>query len=111
MLLQEREILFAGLINKNGKIISGGFKPGINLIGEFEREMVFMEHVLMATMNKDFDGCLGRILYTVSKREKVIMINFSIGSFLFLVAVDPMENVDKEVTKIQKSLDNLAFCV
>jgi hypothetical protein len=32
ILLKEKEILFAGLINKNGKIVCGGFKHEVNLL-------------------------------------------------------------------------------
>jgi hypothetical protein len=71
---------------------------------------MLMEHVLMATMNKDFDSCLGRILYTISKREKAVIINFSIGAFLFLVAVDPIADVDSKLREIQKRLANIAVC-
>jgi hypothetical protein len=102
ILLKEREISFAGLINKSGRIVAGGFKTGMKLADEFEREKLFLEHVLMASMNKDFDHCLGRIRYTAAKREKTTMMSFSIGSFLFLVVIDPKEDIEKEANKIEK---------
>jgi hypothetical protein len=110
-LLREKEVLFAGLISKHGKLVSGGFKPGVNLVDELEKEIMFMEHALMATMTRDFDSCLGRVLYTASKREKTTLINFSMGTFLFLVAVDPVEDIEKETNKIQKIINGFALHV
>ena len=108
VLLRERGVLFAGLISKSGKLVSGGFKSGIKIVDESEKEILFMEHVLMATMNNDFDNCFGRVLYTISKREKMTIINFSIDSSLFLIAVDPIDDTKKETSKIQQIIKNFA---
>jgi hypothetical protein len=67
---------------------------------------MFMEHVLMATMSKDFDDCLGRVRYMASKREKMTTISFSLGSFLLLIAVDPRADIEKETSKIQGIIKN-----
>jgi hypothetical protein len=106
ILLNENEIFFAGLISKSGRIVAGGFKAGMTLADEFEREKLFMEHVLMASMNRDFDYCLGHLRYTAAKRKKTTMMSFSIGSFLFLVIFDPNEDIEKEASKIEKVIKN-----
>jgi hypothetical protein len=106
ILLKESEIFFAGLINKSGRLVAGGHKTGITLADEFEIEKLFMEHVLMASMNRDFDYCLGRLRYTAAKREKTTMLSFSIGSFLFLVVIDPKEDVEKVANKIERIIKN-----
>jgi hypothetical protein len=70
ILLREK-ISFAGLINKSGRLVASGLKVGLTpIVDEFEREKLFMEYVLMASMRKDFDYCLGRVKYTASKGEK-----------------------------------------
>jgi hypothetical protein len=106
ILLREK-ISFAGLINKSGRLVAGGLKVGLTpIVDEFEREKLFMEYVLMASMRKDFDYCLGRVKYTASKGEKMTMMSFPIGSFLFLVAVDPRIDIEKEANKIEKIIKN-----
>lgn len=102
VLLAEREILFAGIISKTGKLVSGGAKPGIKLVEESEKEMLFMQHVLMSTMNGDFDDGLGRALYTVTKREKLTMVYFTIGVSLFMIAIDPTADIRRTMSKIQR---------
>jgi hypothetical protein len=103
VLLNEKEVLFVGLINKRGRLVAGGFKIGVSSIeDEAERQKFYMEYVLMASMRKDFDYYLGPERYTVSKREKISMISFSVGQAIFLVAVDPKEDIEKEASKIEK---------
>lgn len=101
-LLAENEILFAGIISKTGKLVSGGAKLGVKLVEESEKEMLFMQHVLMSTMNNDFDGGLGRALYTVTKREKMTMIYFTIDSSLFMIAIEPAADIRRTMSKIQR---------
>ena len=102
-LLNEKEVLFVGLINKRGRLVAGGFKTGVSSIeDEAERQKFYMEYVLMASMRKDFDYYLGPERYTVSKRETISMISFSVDQAIFLVAVDPKEDIEKEASKIEK---------
>jgi len=110
VLLAEKEIIFAGIISKTGKLVSGGAKPGIKLVEESEKEMLFMQHVLMSTMNNDFDGGLGRALYTVTKREKMTIVYFTIDSSLFMIALDPTADIRRTMSKIQRIIkDSTGF--
>lgn len=112
VLLNEREVFFAGLINKRGRLVAGGFKAGAHSIeDEAERQKLYMEYTLMASMRKDFDYYFGSERYTTSKRDKVSMISFSINSSVFLVAVDSKMNVEKEANKIEKIITREFSCV
>lgn len=104
-LLKNKQIYFAGLVNKSGKLISGYFKPEMRL-DEFERERMLMSHVLIVSLNRDFDSLLGKMRYTISKREKIDLISFSIGSFLLLVAVDAGMNVESVAVEIERTIKN-----
>lgn len=105
-LLKNKQIYFAGLVNKSGKLISGYFKPEMGSIDEFERERILMSHVLIVSLNRDFDSFLGKMRYTISKREKIDLISFSIGSFLLLVAVDAGMNVESVAVEIERTIKN-----
>jgi hypothetical protein len=112
ILLNEREVLFAGFINKRGRLVAGGFKAGAHSIEDkAERQKMYMEHTLMASMRKDFDYYFGSERYTASKREKVSMISFSIDSSVFLVAVDSTTDVEKEANKIEKIITREFSCM
>lgn len=102
-LLKENEVFFAGFINKNGRLIAGGFKSGMeSIVSGQDREMLFLEDVLMASFRKEFDDHFGKVRYTVSKREKLTMISFSFESFVLMVSVDSAVSIEQETSKIEK---------
>lgn len=69
-LLREPEITFAGLIDRMGKLVAGGFKHGIVPIeDEAERQKMYSDVVLRASLRKDFDYSLGPVMYSASRRE------------------------------------------
>ena len=70
-LLQEEEVRFAGIINEQGTLISGGFKKGLTpLEGDETKLKNFMEFVSNISIRKDFDESLGPINYLAARRDK-----------------------------------------
>lgn len=109
LLLQERQVIFAGIVGKNGKLISGGHGQDKHLFDESKNEIMFMEQVLMSSMNKEFDSLLGRVGFTMTKREKVTIVTCSIGSALLFVAIDPRGSIDDIISKMQKIAEDFAI--
>ena len=55
-LLEESEIRFAGIVDKDGELISGGFKEGIAPYeGDETRLQSFLEFVSKASIRKEYD--------------------------------------------------------
>lgn len=102
-LLDYDEIRFAGLINNMGRLVAGGFKPGISpLEDDAERKKMYMELALRVSMRKDFDYCLGPVKYAASRREKAVMLSFPLNSNVLLVSAEPDVDIDKTANKIIK---------
>jgi len=102
-LLEEDEIRFAGLINRMGRLVAGGFKAGVNpLEDDAERQKMYMELALRVAMRKEFDYSLGPVKYTASRREKAIMMSFPLDSNVMLVSAEPNVDIDKTANKIMK---------
>jgi len=100
-LLQEPEIRFAGIINPMGNLIAGGFKKGVKpLEDEADRRKMYMELILRVTTRNEFDNCLGPVKYSASRREKVVMLSFSLGGNVLLVSAKPDVDIDKTAKKI-----------
>ena len=103
LLLQEDVIRFAGLISSQGRHVAGGFKPGIiPLVDAADMQQIAMELALRVAMRKEFDYALGSVKYTVSQREKVVMMSFPISSNALLVSAMADIDIDKTVRKIMK---------
>ena len=55
-LLLEKDIRFAGIINDEGNLISGGFKEGLTPLEQDESKLQsFMKFVSKASIRKEFD--------------------------------------------------------
>lgn len=82
-------IRFAGVIDKMGNLVAGGMKKGIQpLEPKEERRKLYLEFALRNAMRQDFDSEYGKVIYTLSEREKIKITSFPMGENLVLVSVD-----------------------
>lgn len=103
LLLKEKEIRFAGLINNLGKLVAGGFKEGITpLEDEAEQRKMYMELALRVSMRMEFDYSLGPVKFSASRREKAVMMSFPLNNNVLLVSVEPTVDIEKFAQKILK---------
>ncbi len=102
-LLDYDEFRFAGLINNMGRLVAGGFKPGISpLEDDAERKKMYLELALRVSMRKEFDYSLGPVKYCASRREKAVMLSFPMNSNVLLISAEPNVDIDKTANKIMK---------
>ncbi len=108
LILQEKEVRFAGLINNMGNLVAGGFKDGIKpLEDEAEQRKMFMELALRVSMRMEFDYSLGPVKYSASRREKAVMLSFPINNNVLLVSTEPSVDIDQFAQKILRSIGKL----
>ena len=70
-LLNESEIRFAGIVDKDGQLVSGGFKDGISPHeGDETRLQSFLEFVSKASIRKEYDESLGADQLSCSKTRQ-----------------------------------------
>ena len=75
-LLSESEIRFAGIVDKNGQLISGGFKEGLIPYEDDEtRLQSFLEFVSKASIRTEYDESLGPINYLAARRDKAVLVS------------------------------------
>ncbi len=102
-LLQESEIRFAGIINKDGKLIAGGFKEGITPYENDETKLKsFFEFVSKASIRKELDESLGPINYLAARRDKAVLVSFPfpITQILLLISAEPTVNIESLAKKV-----------
>ncbi len=84
----------ARLINSRGHLIAGGMKEGLlSLEAQKQDEMMFMELALRVRMRREFDNELGEVHFSMSYREKVIVMSF------------PLTNDDVVLVSCEKDAD------
>lgn len=102
-LLKQPEIRFAGIVDKDGKLISGGFKEGlIPHEGDETRLQSFLEFVSKASIRKEYDESLGPINYLAARRDKAVLVSFPfpITQILLLISAEPSANIENLAKKV-----------
>ena len=109
-LLGESEIRFAGVVDKNGKLIAGGFKEGITPYENDEIKLqAFYNFVSKASIRKEFDESLGPINYIAARRDKAVLISFPfpLSKILLLISAEPNVNIENLAQKVVKIFTNV----
>jgi hypothetical protein len=84
----------ARFINSRGHLTAGGMKDGIfSLEAQKQDEMMFMELALRVRMRHEFDKEFGEVHFSMSYRDKVIVMSF------------PLVNDDVLLISCQKETD------
>ena len=102
-MLDEDEIRFAGIINEDGKLVSGGFKKDITPLENDEAKLKsFMEFVSKVTIRKEYDESLGPINYLAARRDKAVLVSFPfpISKFVLLISANPSVDIEQLAKKV-----------
>ena len=104
-ILEEDEIRFAGLLDKFGTLLAGGYKYGISpkLSGE-EHQSVCKELASRVAKRKKHDRQLGYVKYSASRREHVVIMSFPIYDKVMMIVAESHINIDRFAFRI---IDNL----
>ena len=71
----------ARIINNRGHLVAGGMKNGLlSLESQKQDEMMFMELALRVRMRHEFDKEFGEVHFSMSYREKVIVMSFPLSN-------------------------------
>ncbi len=103
ILLNEPEIRFAGIINKNGELVLGGFKEGLVPYENDETKLqAFFNFVSKASIRKEFDESLGPLNYIAARRDKAVLVSFPfpISQILLLISAEPSINIETLAKKV-----------
>lgn len=102
-LLQQENIRFAGIIDENGDLISGGFKDGLTPLESDETRLKsFMEFVSKVSIRKEYDVSLGPINYLAARRDKAVLVSFPfpISKILLLISAEPTVDIEQLASKV-----------
>ncbi len=110
LLLKESEIRFAGIVDKDGKLIAGGFKEGLTPYeGDETKLQSFFDFVSKASIRKEFDESLGPINYLAARRDKAVLVSFPfpITHILLLISAEPTVNIESLAKKVVEIFTNV----
>ena len=104
----DSKIRFEGVINSKGRLVAGGMAPSKTRLGDRKRdEMLYMELALRVKMRREFDDDLGKVKFSMSFREKLIVMSFPMKDDVLMVSMErktQFENIAYGVLKLIEKL-------
>ena len=99
----------ARIINNRGHLLAGGMKSGLHSLEDQKQdEMMFMELALRVRMRHEFDKEFGEVHFSMSYRDKVIVMSFPLANdYVCLVSTEKELDFGKIPFKILKILSPL----
>ena len=104
----DSKIRFAGVINSKGRLIAGGMVSSKKRLGDRKRdEMLYMELALRVKMRREFDDDLGQVKFSMSFREKLIVMSFPMGDDVLMVSMERKTKFEQIAFSILKYIEKL----
>ena len=104
----DSKIRFAGVINSRGRLIAGGMVKSKIRLGDRKRdEMLYMELALRVKMRSEFDDDLGKVKFSMSFREKLIVMSFPMKNDILMVSMERKTLFEKIGFSILKLIEKL----
>jgi len=104
-ILVDPEVRFAGLLDEFGKLLAGGLKENICFrLSEEQMNSICVELAARVEKRKKYDKELGRVKYSTSRREHVVILSFPIYEKVIMVVAEPNVNIDRLAFRIIEKL-------
>tara|TARA_B100000586_G_scaffold237544_1_gene188902 strand:- start:134 stop:487 length:354 start_codon:yes stop_codon:yes gene_type:complete len=104
----DSKVRFAGVINSRGRLVAGGMVSSKNRLGDRKRdEMLYMELALRVKMRSEFDDDLGKVRFSMSFREKLIVMSFPMKNDILMVSMERKTQFEKIAFNILKLIEKL----
>jgi len=104
----DSNIRFAGVINSKGRLIAGGMMPSKKRLGDRKRdEMLYMELALRVKMRREFDDDLGEVKFSMSFREKLIVMSFPMKDDVLMVSMERKTQFEQIAFSILKLTEKI----
>ena len=104
----DSEVRFAGVINSKGRLVAGGMVQSKTRLGDRKRdEMLYMELALRVKMRREFDDDLGKVKFSMSFREKLIVMSFPMENDVLMVSLEKktqFENIAHSILKLAEKI-------
>ena len=99
----------ARFINSRGHLTAGGMKDGIfSLEAQKQDEMMFMELALRVRMRHEFDKEFGEVHFSMSYRDKVIVMSFPlVDDDVLLISCEKETDFGQLPFKILKLIEHI----
>ena len=100
-ILEDQEVRFAALLDESGNTLAGGYRENIvPRLNDKQHDSVCKELAARVIKRKKFDVELGRVKYSASRREHVVIMSFPVDDKIIMIVAEPNVNIDRLAFKI-----------
>jgi len=104
-ILDDPEIRFCALLDETGVILAGGKKHGMTIrLSEEQLKSVCAELASRVAKRKKLDNELGRVKYSASRREFLVIMSFPIYEKVVMVVAESHVNIDRLAFRVISKL-------
>ena len=104
----DSDIRFVGIINSKGRLIAGGMVSSKKRLGDRKGdEMLYMELALRVRMRREFDDDLGKVEFSMSFREKLIVMSFPMENDVLMVSMERKTQFEQIAFSILKLTEKI----
>lgn len=106
MFALNKDVRFAGVLNKSGRLVAGGMREGIEpLDDEIHEKRWFNQIAIRREMGEMFDKLYGKANFVYVEREKIKYVTYFLLKSTVLVTLQPTVPNGKAIDVIQSILD------
>jgi len=104
----DSDIRFVGIINSKGRLVAGGMVSSKKRLGDRKGdEMLYMELALRDKMRREFDDDLGEVKFSMSFREKLIVMSFPMKDDVLMVSMERKTQFEQIAFSILKLTEKI----
>jgi len=104
----DSDIRFVGIINSKGRLVAGGMVSSKKRLGDRKGdEMLYMELALRVRMRREFDDDLGKVEFSMSFREKLIVMSFPMENDVLMVSMERKTQFEQIAFSILKLTEKI----
>ena len=104
----DSDIRFVGIINSKGRLVAGGMISSKKRLGDRKGdEMLYMELALRVRMRREFDDDLGKVEFSMSFREKLIVMSFPMKDDVLMVSMERKTQFEQIAFSILKLTEKI----
>ncbi len=92
----DKNIRFVGIVNKEGEVIEGGFRKGIEpLLDQNEEQDMYLQSLSNIWFFQSFSDKFGPVAYLLIRQEKITMITIPYKDDILCISVSSQSDIDR----------------
>lgn len=92
----ENSIRFVGLVNREGEVIEGGFRKGIEpLLNQNEEQDMYLQSLSNISFFQSFSEKFGPVDYLIIRQKRITMMTFPFKEKILCISSSSESDIDK----------------